>query len=166
MNILDVNFGLVFWTIVNFGIFFLILMKFGSKPIANALRSREDNINNAIASAEKANEEAKRLLQESESNINNAQVQANEIINMGKSQVEQMLNTAKEEASIVKERKIQEAVREINQSKEAAIRALQSEVAGLVIQATEKVLGEKIDNDKDLKLIENSISSIDKISNN
>lgn len=166
MNILDVNFGLVFWTIVNFAIFFFIIMKFGTKPISNALKTRENNINSAIQSAEKANKDAQLLLEESRANIADSQKQANEIISLGKQQVEQMINKAKEEAGIVKERKIQEAVQEINKSKEQAIRELRTEVSDLVIKATEKVLVEKIDKEKDLQLIENSISTIDKISKN
>lgn len=173
MNILDVNVGLVFWTIVNFAVFFFVIMKFGTKPIANALKNREAKINSSIEGAEKANLEAKQLLEQSKVEIANAQSKANEIISSGRGQVEQLLTKANEEASVLKDRKIKEAVQEIEKSKEKAIGELKSQVADLVVLATEKILVEKIDKEKDLQLIdksisniENSISKLDEISQN
>jgi F-type H+-transporting ATPase subunit b len=165
-NILDVNFGLVFWTLVNFVIFLFLLLKFGTKPIANALKTREEIINNSIANAEKANEEAKAILSESQQKISSAQVQANDIIIKGKAQVELIISKAKDEAETVKNQRIADAAKEINRYKESAIIELRTEVADLVIQATEKVLNEKLDPVKDLKLVETSINSIEKINKN
>jgi F-type H+-transporting ATPase subunit b len=165
-NILDVNFGLVFWTIVNFLIFFLLLAKFGTKPITAALKAREEAINNSISSAEKANQDAKALLDESKAKLTESQVQANEIISNSKKQVELIISKAKEEAEAVKNQRIQDALKEINRSKENAIKELRSEVADLVVSATEKVLNEKLDHNKDMALIEKSISNVEKLNNN
>lgn len=165
-NILDVNFGLVFWTLLNFLIFFLLLWKFGTKPIANGLKAREDSIRSNIDGAAKANEEATKLLNESQSKISQAQSEANEIIQSGKKQVEVIISKAKEEAEIVKSQKIKDVVKEIEISKENAINELRSEVADLVIVATEKILDEKIDKNKDSKLIESAIANFDKFNNN
>ena len=57
-------------------------------------------------------------------------------------------------------------VKEIEISKENAINELRSEVADLVIVATEKILDEKIDKNKDSKLIESAIANFDKFNNN
>lgn len=165
-NILDVNFGLVFWTLVNFLIFLFLLLKFGTKPIANALKTREDKINESIHSAEKANEEAKAILAESQKKISEAQIQANDIITKGKTQVDQIISKAKEEADAVRNQRIADAAKEIDRYKENAIIELRTEVADLVIKATEKVLDEKLDPSKDMKLVEASINSIEKINKN
>ncbi len=165
-NILDVNFGLVFWTLVNFLIFLFLLLKFGTKPIANALKKREELINTSIANAEKANEEAKAILTESQQKISSAQVQANEIITKGKTQVDLIIAKAKDEAESVKNQRIAAAAKEIDRYKENAIIELRTEVADLVIKATEKVLEEKLDANKDMKLVEASINSIEKINKN
>ena len=165
-NILDVNFGLVFWTLVNFLIFLFLLLKFGTKPIANALKTREELINNSIANAEKANQEAKNILAESQKKIGEAQVQANDMIAKGKTQVEQIIIKAKEEAETVKNQRVSDAVKEITRYKENAIVELRTEVADLVISATEKVLNEKLDQNKDLQLVEASINSIEQINKN
>jgi F-type H+-transporting ATPase subunit b len=46
--------GLIFWTGVVFLLLFGILTKFAWKPILNAIKTREKNISDALASAEGA----------------------------------------------------------------------------------------------------------------
>ena len=57
-SLLSIKPGLVFWSLVNFLIFLFLLLKFGAKPIANALKAREEKINGEIAAAEEANKKA------------------------------------------------------------------------------------------------------------
>ena len=71
-SLLNVNPGLIIWTIINFLIFLFIILKFGSKPIMNGLKAREERINSAIETAEKTKLEAEKLFLESEKRINSA----------------------------------------------------------------------------------------------
>ena len=52
-SIMNIDPGLIVWTLVNFGIFLFILLKLGTKPIINALNSRETGIRESIEGAEK-----------------------------------------------------------------------------------------------------------------
>lgn len=165
-SVLSVNFGLVFWTLVNFLIFLFLLIKFGTKPISNALKNREKTIADSLKNAENANLEAKKVLEESQNKLNNAQAQMNDIISKGKLQAEQIIQKAAVDAEGVKRAKIEEALREIERNKELAIKELRTEVASLVVSATEKILDEKLDKDKDKRLVENAIKNIDKVSQN
>jgi F-type H+-transporting ATPase subunit b len=161
-NLLNVDPGLMFWTIINFLILLVLLLKLGVKPITNSLRARESRINDAIDSAEKTNSEAQKLLKESQEKLDNAQRKMGEIIQKGREQAEAQIRKASEEADQVKRDKVEEAKREIERSKEAAIKDLRTEVAGLVVEATEKLLEEKLDKDKHIKLIESYIDKIPK----
>jgi F-type H+-transporting ATPase subunit b len=161
-NLLNVDPGLMFWTIINFLILLVLLLKLGVKPITNSLRARESRINDAIDSAEKTNSEAQKLLKESQEKLDNAQREMGEIIQKGREQAEAQIRKASEEADQVKRDKVEEAKREIERSKEAAIKDLRTEVAGLVVEATEKLLEEKLDKDKHIKLIESYIDKIPK----
>jgi F-type H+-transporting ATPase subunit b len=161
-NLLNVSPGLMIWTIVNFLILLLLLLKLGVKPIVNSLKAREERINGAIDSAENANSEAQKLLRESQDKLDNAQREMGEIIQKGREQAEAQIRKATEEANKVKREKVEEAKREIERSKDAAIKELRTEVAGLVVDATEKLLEEKLDKDKHIKLIESYIDKIPK----
>ena len=46
--------GLIFWTTVVFLILLVLLGKFAWKPILNAIKTREDSIQEALSSADKA----------------------------------------------------------------------------------------------------------------
>jgi F-type H+-transporting ATPase subunit b len=162
-SVMNVDPGLVFWTLINFGIFLFLLLKFGAKPIINALNTREESINNSISEAEKANAEAKKLFAESQKKLDKAQQEMAEIIAKGREQAELHIRKAADEAEKVKRQKVEEAAREIDQSKDKALLELRSEVADMVIIATKKIIGETVDKEKHYKLIQ---SSIEKLPNN
>ena len=142
---MDVNPGLVIWTLINFGIFLFILVKFGTKPILNGLHSREEKIKNDIDSAKQSKIEAEAIKTELLESKNSAIKEMTEIIAKGRLQAEDLLKKSYEEADKVKKQKVEEAARDIERSKEQAIKELRKEVAGLVVQATEKILDEHLD---------------------
>jgi len=161
-SLLNVNPGLMIWTILNFLVFLFLLVKFGAKPISNALKAREDYIQNNIQNAEKLNQEAQKLLAETQQKLRDAQNEMMAIIQKGKQQADELIRRATEEAEKVRKEKLDEAMREITRSKESALIELKKEVAHLVVQATEKLLKEKVDEKKDLELINQYIEQIPK----
>jgi F-type H+-transporting ATPase subunit b len=159
-QVLDVNPGLIIWTIVNFSIFLLILLKFGYKPIKNGMAKRQQSIQDSIDQADKSNAEARQLLIETQARLDASQQEMYAIVAKGKVQSEELIKKAQLEADHLKRQKIVDAVREIDQSKELAIKELRKEVAGLVVGAAEKIIGSELDNAKHLKLIDNYIEKI------
>lgn len=159
-SILDVSPGLIFWTFVNFSIFFFLILKFAAKPIAKGLKARSESIQNNIDNAAKANEEAKRILAESQEKLNSAQQEMAKIVSTGRTQAEELIRKATDEADKVKHVKVEEAKTEIERSKAAAIKELRTEVAGLVVMATEKIIGETLDKEKHHKLVESYIEKL------
>ncbi len=159
-SILSVSPGLIIWTLVNFFIFFFLLFKLGFKQIAKGLKTREDSIRESIEGAERANIEAKKILEESQARLANAQQEMTEIISKGRNQAEEIVRKATDEAEKVKQAKVEEAKKEIERSKDNAIKELRKEVADLVIDATEKIIGDNLDKEKNYKLIEGYIGKI------
>ena len=159
-KLMNVDPGLMIWTLITFLSFLALLIKFGTKPIMNGLKAREERIRLEIENAEKNNAQAQKLMKETEDKLYNAQKEMAEIVNKGKLQSEEIIRKATEEADRIKKQKTDDAVREIERSKETAIKELRTEVAGLVIQATEKLLDETLDREKHLKLIETYIQKL------
>ena len=152
----------MFWTIINFGIFLFLIIKFGGKGIINALNERENSINKAIADAETANREALKLLNESKEKIENAQQEVALILAKGREQSEAIIRKTTEDAEKVKQAKLEEAIREIERNKEIALTQLRTEVADLVVNATEKIISVKLNKEQDFSLIQNSIDKLPK----
>ncbi|GAB1429921.1 hypothetical protein MASR2M18_07540 [Ignavibacteria bacterium] len=161
-NLLQISPGLMIWTLINFGVFFFIFGKFGFKPMIAALKSREDAIAASIAEAEAQNAEAKRLFEENRRRIADAQNEIAAMVKEGKERAERHIHAAQEEAERLKKAKVEESLRQIAQEKDAALASLRGEVASLVIEATSKILGAKIDAEQNRALIETYISQISK----
>jgi len=161
-SILNIPHGLMFWTIVNFGIFFFIVYKMGGKAIVEAVNKRENDIQSAIDAAKDVERTAKELMTKSQLQFDNAQQQINELLSKGREQADAQLKRASEEAENVKKAKVEEALKEIERSKDQALLQLRTEVADLVITATEKVIHDKLDKEKDYKLVENYIQQLNK----
>ena len=105
---------------------------------------------------------AQEILVQAQEKIDNAQKEMAEIVAKGRKQAEDIVHKAAEDADKVKQAKIEESLREIDRQKDAAISELRTEVAGLVIEATEKILDEKLDKDKHIKLVESYIDKLPK----
>lgn len=161
-DIMSIDPGLVFWTLVNFGIFLLILIKFGAKPMIEALNQRENTIKETIENAESKYREAQQFLEDSKQKLSEAQKDMMDVINKGKEQAESIINQALEKAEAVKKQKVEDSLKEIDRNKEIAIKELRTEVADLVVQATEKILDESLDKTMHYKMIEKYIDQLPK----
>ena len=60
---LDINPGLILWTIITFIIVVLILRAVAWKPLLGALTAREQQIRSSLQHAEQAQQDAERLLE-------------------------------------------------------------------------------------------------------
>ncbi len=157
---LNVDPGLIIWTIVTFLILLLLLRLFAWRPILKALESREENIRSSLEQAEKAREEAERLMQENKKNLEQAGEQVQKILKDGRAFAEkmrqEMINKANEESR----RMIDHAKEQIEREKQEALKELRAEVAHLAIQAASKILDEQLDEKKHKKIIDKFIDDL------
>jgi len=159
---LELNPGLVIWTLINFTIFVFIIGRFGWKPMMEGLKARENAINESLHSAEAANAEAQSILRESKERIAGAQQEMMTIIREGKEQAEATIKRAAGEAEQVKQQKILEAQRAIERERDEAILSLRKEVSTMVIDATEKMLGRSLSEADQKKLAEEYVQELSK----
>lgn len=161
-EIMNVNLGLIFWSIINFIVLLFILSKFAFPAMKKSLHSREEGIQKSIDEANALNEKAQLLLTQSQEKLDNAQKEVSQILSTAKQLAEQNIQKANEEAEKNKHQKIEEAKREIERSKNDAISQLRNEVADLVIIATEKILETTLDKEAHLKLAKEQIEKLPK----
>ena len=149
LELITPNVGLVFWTTVCFVIFWTLAGKFAFKPIVKAIKSREDSIDSALASAQKAKEEMLQLQADNQEAVRKAQLEASEILKEAralKASIESNAQTkAKEDANKI----IAEARAEIQKQKESALLEVKQEVGKMAVQIAEKILNKELANSKE-----------------
>ncbi len=161
MDLLNPGTGLIFWQAVIFLFLFLLLAKFAWKPITESLRVREESIQNALDSAEKAKAEMEKLQADNKKLLDEARQERDEILKEAREIAAKMKDDAKEDASKQADKLIADAKLAINTEKQAALAEVKSEVAGLVLNVTEKLLRKKLSDEKEQKqLIEEYIKDV------
>jgi len=161
-SIIDVNPGVIFWTVVTFVILLIVLKKVAWKPILAALDQREASIRESLEKAEKAKEESEKILQANQEKLAKADEEAKKLVNKSRQYAEglkeQMLKDSKEQAQKI----ITDATLEIERQKETAFEELKSQVAEIAVKAAEKILKENLDNETQKKIADNYINEITK----
>lgn len=161
-GLLDVNPGLIFWTIVTFLILLFILKKTAWKPILQALKEREDNIRASLEKAEQARKEAEEILEKNRKNLSEAEEQVKKIIEEGREYASKLRNEIISRANVEAQKMLENAKQEIENKKQEALTELKGIVADLSIQAAEKILEETLDKEKHKKLVEKLIQNLPK----
>lgn len=157
---LEINPGLILWTIVTFVLLVALLKRMAWKPLLEALQRREDHIRSSLDRAEQAKQEAERILEENRRELGRAGEESRRILEEGRRLAEKLKNDIVEKAGQQSRRMIDQARLEIERDKEQAVLQLRGEVAQLAVLAAGKILGEVIDGKKHAKLVDDVLGSL------
>jgi F-type H+-transporting ATPase subunit b len=153
--------GLMIWTLICFGITFFVLRRWAFKPIQKAIDTRRDRIREALEEADRARTEAEQLMAEQRQALVKARGDAEEILAESRRIAESRERRLKEELDAERQRQLDETRKEIEAETRRAIGQIRSEVAGLALEATEKVTGKVLTEADQRKLIEDAIDELD-----
>ena len=132
--------GMVFWALVIFGLTWLFLGRFTFKPIASALREREESISGALAEAERARAEMAKIQADNAEALKAQQAERTAMMREAKEAKDQIIKEAREEAKGITARMIAEARAEIDAQKAAAMLEVKNSAGQLAIDVAQKVL--------------------------
>ena len=144
----EFSIGLFFWQTIIFILLIFLLKKYAWKPILDAVNEREEGIKNALLSAEKAKEEMASLQSDNEETLKKARAERDSLLKEAREMKQQLIDDAKNEAQSEAKKIISQAQETIQNEKKAAISDLKNQVATLSIDIAEKVLKEKLSDDK------------------
>ena len=144
----EFSIGLFFWQTIIFILLIFLLKKYAWKPILDAVNEREEGIKNALLSAEKAKEEMASLQSDNEETLKKARAERDSLLKEAREIKQQLIDDAKNEAQSEAKKIISQAQETIKNEKKAAISDLKNQVATLSIDIAEKVLKEKLSDDK------------------
>ena len=143
--------GTIIWTSITFIILLVLLRLFAWPAILGGIKDREESIDNALKSAEKAKEEMGRLQADNEVILKEARQERDQLLKDAKEVKEKMIAEAKEKAAEESEKMIQAAKQAIENEKAAAVNDMKESIANLAVEVAEKVLRQKLGDSKEQK---------------
>jgi F-type H+-transporting ATPase subunit b len=149
MELVNPGLGLVFWMIVVFSVVLFVLKKFAWPSILQALKDREQHIEDALRQADITQEEMRKLKLNNEVLLKEAKVERENLMNEARKIREKLIEDARVKASSEADRIVESARIQIDNERKAALIDIKNIVAEISIEIAEKILREKLQTPKD-----------------
>lgn len=144
-------------SILVFGIAFFVLAKTAWPKIIGGLDDREKKIREEIFNAEEARKKADEALAEYEKSLAEARAEANEMIEKTKAEQSRMAAQLKAEAESELNEMRDDARRNIENAKRAALNEIYSEAANIATAVAQKILEREVNEDDQRRLVEEAV---------
>jgi F-type H+-transporting ATPase subunit b len=153
--------GLMIWTIISFLITLFVLKRYAFGPIQRMIDARRERVEQAIAEADNAREEARSLLEEHRKLIAQAKAEAEEILAEARKVGEAARERVRQETEEDRQRRLDETRRQIDQATVQALGQIRDEVGKLSLAAAEKIVRKSLTEADQQRLIDEALSEID-----
>ena len=159
----DVNFTLFVSTVVLFSIFAFVLAKVAWGPLLKAIEERENGIKNSVEGAEKANTEAKGLLEQHREMIREAGREREEILKRALKEAETLKADLSARARTESEQIVSRAREQVQRERDKAIQDLRGQVADLAMEAAAKIVKSSLSPEVQKKLVSDFIAQMPRV---
>lgn len=162
MSLLTPEPGLVFWMLLSFGIVVLILARYGFPVILKSVEKRQNYIEASLQAAHEAQEELGKVMEHGERLLTEARKEQHVILKETAKLKEQLIEEARAGAAAESEKMLEAARKTIAAEKEEALRSIRHEISSLSIQLAERILRERLGNEKEqMKMIDRLLDEVD-----
>jgi F-type H+-transporting ATPase subunit b len=158
-GVIDIN-GTVIVEILTFLIMLAVLARYVYPQVVRLAEARQRAIADQLREAEKDRADAEARIKQAQANLDEARKTAQQVIDAANKAGEQVRQDLRQKAEEDARRIAESARKQIESERDQAIRSVRAEVADLVVQATEKVIGEALDERKHMALIQRSIEEV------
>ena len=163
MELFTPDFGLIFWMFIAFLLLFLALKKWAWPVIIKSMEDRADLIDKGVEYAQNAKEQLEGARKEAEKYIAEAQKQQAEILRVAAKIKTQIIEEARNEASIEAKKVMDAAKLSIEQSRKEAELQFKDEVSKVSIEIAEKMVRKQMASDKaQMDLVNKLLDEIEK----
>lgn len=145
MGLLNPHAGTIIWMTVCFLAVLFILRKFAWTPILNALKTREESIEEALLSAERARSEMEKLHSDNEKILAEAKVERDRLIKEARELKDEIIEEAKKKAVEESDKLLVQARESIKSEKAAALKEIKEQIADFSVTIAEKIIQEKLE---------------------
>jgi F-type H+-transporting ATPase subunit b len=148
MELLTPGTGLIIWQAIIFLALFFLLSKLAWKPIVSSLKEREQSIQSALDSAEKAKIEMASLKSDNEKLLKETREERDKILREARDAANRLHDEAQASAKKNADKIIEDAKAVIQTEKAAALRDVKAQVAMFSLNIAEKLIKKNLSDDK------------------
>lgn len=152
--------GTVIVELITFLVMLAILARYVYPEIVRLAEARQRVVAEQLKEAEQSRADAEERLKEAEAKLADARKTAQSVIDAANKSGEQLRQELRQKAEEESRRTVEAARKEIEAERDEAVRSVRREVSELVVAATEKVIGETLDDDRQRKLIDRAIAEV------
>jgi F-type H+-transporting ATPase subunit b len=145
--------------LISFAIVFLLLKKFAFKPITKLLVERRKVIDDGVRMGLKMEKEKEKLDEKVAAALKDARHEADQIIANAHKEAREVIRDAEKTAQSKANSMLAEAEVRLHEEASQARKHLEKELVGLVSEATEVIVGEKIDSKRDTELVKKAMKA-------
>jgi F-type H+-transporting ATPase subunit b len=157
---LGLNLGYLLLQIINFLILFVILRAWVYKPILGLLDKRRQNIAQGLEDARVAAEARANAEKEAEKIVADARAEASQIVREANERAQGVAKEVKAEAEAEAAKAHEAALAEAEAERNRILGDLRGQVAALSISATQKLVGEALDEKRQRTLLDEFFSGV------
>lgn len=144
--------------LATFVLAYFVLRKFAFEPILKILNERRSTIEKGVQLGEEMQKERLELSRKVSDELRKAHVAADEIISEANDSAKTAIRAAEDKAREKAAGIVKEAEANADQAVARARKELQAELIGLISDATEAIIDEKVDAKKDAALIDRALA--------
>jgi F-type H+-transporting ATPase subunit b len=151
---LGVNLSALIIQLITFLLVLWVLKRFAFKPILKVLNDRRALIEAGVKLGNEMKQKEEELEAKRQAILRKAQADADKLIADSKEEAKEIVSDSEAEAKNRAEGIIDAANKTIEENTKRSKKKLENELVGLISEATEAIIGEKIDQTKDSKIID------------
>ncbi len=161
MGLVDINPGLIIWTLVTFGALLVVLRLVAWKPLLGMLEERERTIRESLEQAKRAREEADTLMAQHRGMLAKARQEMAAIIEKAQRDAEQRRADILARASREAEEKLKRLAGEIERQKQQALDEIKQATVDLALAAATRLIQTDMDDEKHRTLLRSYLADLE-----
>lgn len=158
---IPLDFGKTIGTIGVFLILFPVIKSFFIKPLQDAIQERNSDLERTFTEAENLRTEMERMKSDYDRRLADSEANAREQIQSQIREAQNLRSSLMAEAATRADALVQQATAEIEAEKQKVLVELRTHVVDLALAAAEKVVGENMDSERNRRLVDDYINSVE-----
>lgn len=141
-------------------VLFLLMKKFAWEPVKKIMAARSEYEQERLSEADRLLQEQQQLRQQAEDELEQASVKARETMQDARDEGERMKENIIAEGRERSRQLIEEAGKDIELQRSKMLDEVHQQIVNVAIDTTSKMLGEKVDDKSDRKIVEKFIEEV------
>ena len=159
-GLLDINSGLMVWTILIFLIVLGVLYKAAFPHILGAVEAREQQIRDLLAAAARDREEAQKALEEQTRQLEETRARVQELVAEGRTAGERVRDETIAEARRQADEIVGRARRDVRQEMQRAVQELHVQAVDVAIAAASRLVERNLDEEDNRRLVREYLTQL------